>query len=122
VSEPLFAIVVEGKPVPQGRPRVTRWGGVHYSDTLNEYREAIKFTCEKLFDGPPLVGPFTVCLRFAGARKGSDLDNLAKGVLDSLVDASVILDDDWGTVCRLVVEAAEGTPRTEIEIWDNAEK
>ena len=120
----LFSATISGQPIPQGRPRVAR-GRVYYSKTLTDYRKEVTYLLEKLYHegkdhpgNPPLAGPLCVSMRFTGARKGSDLDNLCKGVLDCIVDAGIIWDDDQYTVSRLILEVAEGEPRVEIEIWE----
>jgi Holliday junction resolvase RusA-like endonuclease len=116
VSRILFQCRVEGKPVPQSRPRVSKWG-VYYGKRSKAQRELMTacmqarclYTPE--FDGSQ---PVSVTLKFGGAPRLSDPDNLAKLVLDSLVDAGVLASDAWPTVQELHVYCYGGDGYTEV--------
>ena len=64
---------------------------------------------------PPHI-PLSVTIEVAGMRANSDLDNLAKGILDALQDAGVIASDDRRTVRELIVRVITGEPRTVVTI------
>jgi Holliday junction resolvase RusA-like endonuclease len=119
----VFACTLPGAPVPQGRPRVWRNGAVGYPKRV----EAAKKLAKDLFwvewivaNGgdfvEPLSGPLRVSLGFAGARANADLDNLAKLVVDALVDAGVLAGDDVRTVAHLDARVIAGAARTEVTV------
>jgi Holliday junction resolvase RusA-like endonuclease len=61
---------------------------------------------------------FSASMRFYGARRDADLDNLIKAILDAL--NYLAFDDDRQLVClsgchKLPVD--EDGPRTEIDLW-----
>lgn len=73
---------VPGVPVPAPRPRVTKHGA-YFSERYENYKLAVGWGVvapQDWYEKPP----FAVTIEFAGARRNSDLDNLAKGVLDAL--------------------------------------
>ena len=111
----LFACQHDGKPVPQGRARVTRWG-TFYPESSVVHREALAWSFREVHEGPPLPPPLAVSIGIAGARANSDLDNHAKMVLDALQDAGVIASDDVRSVVSLRLEVLPGEPRTFVSI------
>lgn len=111
----LFRCEVTGKPVPQGRARVTRWG-TFYPKTSKAHRAALLARFLEADCAGPLPGPLALVIEVAGARKNSDLDNHAKMVLDALQDAQIIPADDVRVVQQLTVRAIGGEPRTIVEI------
>ena len=119
MSEPLFEMTIDGKPVPQGRPKVSRSGRVYYGATCVAYRWEVTMLMRKMYEGEPLEGPVSVCLRFAGSRKGADLDNLAKLILDAMVDAKILKDDSAQIVSRLLLEyMPDEEPGVDIVVMD----
>jgi Holliday junction resolvase RusA-like endonuclease len=116
----LFQCRVDGKPVPQSRPRVSKWG-VYYGKRSKAQRDRCVGVfqavadCEMAFTSP-FPGPLSVTLKFSGAPRLSDPDNLAKLVLDSLVDAGVLATDAWPTVQELHVYCLAGEGYTEVVV------
>ncbi len=126
---------VPGDPVPQPRPRVSTAGGfarayVPKDHPIHAYRQAVAQAakaagCEPHGEPVNVVIDFVFArpkshLRKSGLRAGApvlpraDLDNCAKGVLDSL--NGVAWDDD-SQVSRLVLEKSYGTEgRTTVRI------
>jgi Holliday junction resolvase RusA-like endonuclease len=125
---------VPGQPVPQPRPRVSTRGGfarayVPKAHAIHAYREAVRLlaTTNGWRDGAA-TGPVAVeidCylerpvshLTKAGEVRSSapkypgrsDVDNLAKAVLDAITDAGTLWQDD-DQVVELVVRKAYARP------------
>lgn len=111
----LFQCEVPGKPVPQGRARVTRWG-THYPKTSVAHRRVLVAEFRRYRTGESVRGPVELSVGIAGARANSDLTNHGKMVEDALVDAGVLPADDVRTVRRLVLEVLEGEARTFVSV------
>lgn len=105
-------IVVPFKPVAQGRARVGRWS-TYYPKTSQEYRKKLVAV---LSEYEAIDGPVAVEVEVAGMRVDSDLDNIAKMILDGLQDAKVIKSDDVRTVKHLSITVVGGEPHTTINI------
>ena len=95
-------IFISGKPVPAARPRVPRFGKAYFPKSYQAYRELLhgEFAA---FAGALTDRRYRAELHFYGARKDSDLDNLAKGVLDAAVVAGVVTDDSVQWLDELTV-------------------
>ena len=95
------------RALPQSRPRVTRNGGVYYPKRLTEYRRNLTAFL-MAHSRPRIAYPCSVHISFTGLQRNPDLDNLAKGVLDCMVDAGTLADDNSRIVRRLTLEAIDG--------------
>lgn len=119
----LFSAILEGTPVAQGRPKVrTRpFPGVYYSQASQDYRsDLVRTFCGVLWESPPTYAlpidvPVVVTIGAAGVDR-ADPDNLAKQVMDALVQAGVLQDDNLGRVHTLEVVRASGEPHLIVEI------
>ena len=60
--------------------------------------------------------PCAIEIEVAGANPRSDLDNHAKAILDALVEAGILADDNLGIVERIQIEAVEGDPGIKITL------
>lgn len=109
-------LIHEGKPIPQGRLRVPRWGKPYYPKTSQEYRAALVESWSAAWDRPVLTGPLAIEVRYCGMNRNGDPDNLLKMVMDALQDAGVIDGDSWPTVPDLRIRAVEGVRRVEVQI------
>ncbi len=126
-------ITIPLNPVPASRPRVTRWG-VYYGKKHTQYNKDCKMLlkqCQK-----PKTTAQTVLLKFyieipkskSKAFKNEnnnephlqkpDIDNLAKLIIDILVDKNYFSDDN--IIVKLVLEKfwTLENPRTEVIIKD----
>lgn len=122
----LFACTVPGTPIPQSRPKVVRaTGRVYYGKRATAQRSHLagKFYFAHMDHGrlvsserEKIAAPCRVTVGAAGAHGNSDLDNICKLVLDSLVDAGVLVSDKASVVRELVVRVLAGEPRTEVVI------
>jgi len=121
LSEPYFVCEVDLKPIPQSRPKVARNGRVYYSKLSTAYRRDIVFMLRSLFKRKVISEPCSIKMLVNGLRKGADLDNMAKQLIDSLVDADIIADDSWSTVRHIEIEYDESMPegvRIEINLLE----
>ena len=80
-----ITIVVQGRPVPKGRPRVVRGRAYTPRETVIAERKIASIARSAWRQ--PLVGPVVVeaDFRFADSRSRGDVDNLVKLVLDALI-------------------------------------
>lgn len=110
-------LVVPGKPVPLQRSRTQH--GKHYLPARSKtYRLLVQ--AEWMVAGRPALGDvlFAASLRFYGAHRSADLDNLCKAIFDAL--NTLAYTDDSQLTClagchKLSVD--ERGPRAEIDLW-----
>lgn len=140
MSEPI-AFIVPGRPVPKGRPRFTRTGGVYTEERTKDYEMLVATLAKIAMRGrDPIAGPVTVAVLVtltppSGANKqtrelalaggvpaptGSDVDNCAKSVLDA-INKIVYRDDRQVTTLTVSkVYGVEPHVRVAIEEIDTA--
>lgn len=108
-------LTIDGQPVPTARPRVTRRGGAFLPARSRQAQTRVQEAAEA---AGVTFGDVPVAVRciFYGPRANSDLDNLAKTVLDGLQKAGTF--DDDRQVYFLMLSRVHGVPvdqrRTEI--------
>lgn len=111
--------ILQGKPVPMGRPRFTRTGRAYTAKSSREYKneQIEKLNASKGAAWVPLDGPLRVNVTFVSPRPKRmllragdtpegriykttkpDIDNLLKMVLD-IITQSEIWEDDNRVVC-----------------------
>lgn len=79
-----YHLTIPGRPVPKGRPRMSKYGHAYTPKTTREYEDKIKAHCMDLVD-EPIDTTVEVVMRFYIAGKAKpDIDNLIKSVLDGL--------------------------------------
>lgn len=85
ISYASITIRVDGKPVPKGRPRMSRNGGVFTPKTTVDYENKIAQAWRDRFGDRTFAGKVEVFLYF-GTKFDykQDVDNLAKSALDGL--------------------------------------
>lgn len=95
------------KPVPQMRARVVR-GHAYYPKHVRAYRDDLAYTFRSFRNERcPFRCLVRVEIDVAGLNKLADLDNLTKGVLDSLVTAGVLVSDRSGIVAEQQTRVVE---------------
>jgi len=84
---------VPGRPVPKGRPRFTKHGGVYTPKRTKEYEELVGWSYRTVqksrYDGLVEV---SIRLIYRSKKRLPDIDNVAKSILDGLNGAA--WDDD----------------------------
>jgi len=96
--------------VPQSRPRVTKRGNVYYGKRTTTFRRDLTFLLGALHKHPPFECPVAVEITVSKLRKSADLDNVAKAVLDSAVDAGVLASDNAQVVQSLTIRYDDAAP------------
>tara|TARA_R100001129_G_scaffold128563_1_gene90599 strand:+ start:239 stop:670 length:432 start_codon:yes stop_codon:yes gene_type:complete len=134
-----LTVLIAGEPVAKGRPRVVRTKAGVRAITPEKTREwtsyAVRVLAWSWKGRPPIAGPVKVTLRAIKTRPQRlrrksdaeglcwrttkpDVDNVAKAVLDALVKAQVIADDQQ--VARLECDSLyaekQGLPRVEVTV------
>lgn len=81
----VISFVVPGPPVPKGRPRLTRTGHAYTPARTVAFERLVRQCATAAMAGrEPVTGRLAVAIDFAVPdRRRSDIDNLAKGVLDA---------------------------------------
>lgn len=94
-GENIIQIRVNGKPVPKGRPRFTRYGGVYSPPTTVEYENRVAAAWLEQHGDLSLGGKLEAFMYFATANHHKqDVDNLAKSALDGLQKAGAFVNGD----------------------------
>lgn len=90
----LFAGSLSCKPVPKGRPRVGKWGGVFTPKETRNFEKLVGDWVKAIYTKKPTEKALKVNISFYFKRAKSntkkfhtqkpDLDNVAKAILDSI--------------------------------------
>lgn len=113
-----IAFTLTGCPVPKGRPRVTRGGLRTFTPSRTlRYENAVGMAAKAAGARVTTEPMRLVCRFYLPDGRQSDIDNLAKSVLDGL--NRVAWKDD-SQVRELMASKAidRANPRVEVEIWN----
>jgi Holliday junction resolvase RusA-like endonuclease len=106
-------IILPFQPIPASRVQTPRWGKSYYSTTYQDYRARCDSFFSNLEEPKVWYGnlyPCTVAMSLHGPRRGSDIDNHMKAVLDSLVRNGVLRNDTWEDVQPVARAIPEKNP------------
>ena len=112
---------VEIEPLPQPRPRFSRFGGVYFPKAFQEYKVEISKAAVLAMQGlEPMTGELKAVLKFYRkykriSRRFGDCDNLSKAVLDAC-NGIIYADDSQILCCSCEKYTDKDKPRIEIEI------
>ncbi len=113
------AVVIPGRPVPKGRPRVGKGGSVYTPERTREYEQAVAWAVRASrgrVDGPCEV---LIDLYLRPGTRG-DLDNYAKAILDGAEKGGAFGNDRDVIDLRIrLVDATVGGERA-VFMWDAA--
>jgi len=118
-AKPKYRFVVPGEPIPKGRPRVTNGKAYTPKRTVDAEERVLAAYLER-YPGQRTPNIFTDyelhATFFRKSRRRTDVDNLAKLVMDAL-NGIIWTDDDQ--VVKLVAEKVRvtATPQTLVEIY-----
>lgn len=126
---PIYKILIFGKPVPKGRPRFTRKGWTYTPKKTRIYEDYVKFVAiSQTKIRKPIVNPIKVEISFYLQRPESrkkypypdvkpDIDNLIKSVIDGL--QGIVFHDDKQIISLHANKLySNDKPRTEIYIQE----
>jgi Holliday junction resolvase RusA-like endonuclease len=106
---PIFSLWLGGKPVPAGRPRVTRWGTYYpktYTTWLKENEPVVSQMETNVLTGPVELCVEVICpppkTKTDQVAPMGDVDNYAKGPMDLITKLGKAWKDDRQIV-RLTV-------------------
>lgn len=109
----LYKIIVPGKPVAKDRPRVNSSGKMYTPEKTKMYEELVASKAREVMT-VPLSGNVRVGIKIYGNKIKSDIDNLAKSILDGLTKVAYNNDRQ---VTVLTVEILKSPfERAEIEL------
>lgn len=117
----MFSFAIPLDPVPASRPRVTRWG-TFYAKNYGDWLKAAPAYVPSVEQ--PLCGPVAVSLLFVCKKPKTgkrdwprgDIDNYAKGVLDTMTKAGIWHDDDQVTTATIRKRYAQKGEQPHIQI------
>jgi len=90
-----LSIRVDGKPVPKGRPRFSKYGGVYTPATTVEYENRVADAWKATYGDLSLGGKLQAFMYFGSYNHvKQDIDNLAKSALDGLQRAGAFVNGD----------------------------
>lgn len=90
-----LSIRVDGKPVPKGRPRFSKYGGVYTPATTVEYENRVADAWKQSYGDLSLGGKLQAFMYFGSYNHvKQDIDNLAKSALDGLQRAGAFVNGD----------------------------
>ena len=93
-------IVIPGRPVPKGRPRLGKGGHVYTPQATRAYEELVGIVARTHFK-QPITGDVAVNLRlYINGRKRGDLDNYWKAISDGMNGIAFNDDRQWSRWMR----------------------
>jgi Holliday junction resolvase RusA-like endonuclease len=103
-------IFIAVEPAPASRPRISRWGAYYGKNYENYRKQARAFLSD--IDGEATSQPLAVVMEVIVSKPKTtkrssprgDVDNYAKGPLDSLTEHGGFWDDDDQITCLSVVK------------------
>jgi Holliday junction resolvase RusA-like endonuclease len=99
----MIELILEGEITPKTRPRVTA-NGTYMPPKYRQWKEGAILTFRSQYNLEPLIMVKSVSIELHGkhSRRG-DADNISGSVLDALVQAGVIGNDNLMVVPRLSI-------------------
>lgn len=117
--ENCFTLTLDGPIVPKARARVTQNGAYHPPEYSQWKTQAI-LKLGSQYDGPSLSGvSIDITLNGKHSRRG-DLDNIIGSLLDALVQAHILKNDNLTCVTSLNAKlnwSKKAEPETKIQIF-----
>lgn len=113
-----YTIIIPGRPVPKGRPRLGKNGNVYTPRKTREYEELVGW-CTKQTMKEPLQGDIAIDIRiYMKGNSWPDIDNVCKALLDGM--NKVAYNDDRQVAALAIQRLKDKNERVEIELWEIA--
>lgn len=112
-----YMIVIPGRPVPKGRPRLGKNGNVYTPRKTREYEKLVGW-CTKQTMKEPLQGDIAMDIKVYIKGPCGDLDNLEKAILDGM--NGIAYNDDRQVAALAIQRLKDKKERVEIELWEIA--
>jgi len=105
-DSPIALLELAGPIVPKARPRVTKSGTAYSPRGYQQWKQSAIFHLRQQWgDRPALGGPVEVAITLAGQhRRAGDSDNVAGSLLDAIVQAGILRNDNLVVIPKLSIE------------------
>ncbi|AEE98042.1 RusA family crossover junction endodeoxyribonuclease [Mahella australiensis] len=113
-----YHIIIPGRPVPKGRPRLGKNGNVYTPRKTREYETFVGWKTREVIK-EPLVGDVAMDIKVYIKSQCGDLDNLEKAILDGM--NGIAYKDDKQVTVLAIRRLRDKSERVEIELWEVAE-
>jgi Holliday junction resolvase RusA-like endonuclease len=103
----IFQFLLEGDIVPKARARITSRGNFHCQRYCDWMETAIaELTYQKLTKGynQELALPCSLQIVLINPKKRGDIDNLAGSIMDALVKAEIVKNDNLNNINNLYIK------------------
>jgi Holliday junction resolvase RusA-like endonuclease len=114
-----IAITLSGQIIPKARPRVTV-AGTYMPHNYQRWKAQAIAAIRQQYQGDPIARTKTITITLTGkhSRRG-DADNISGSILDSLVQAGVLVNDNLVAVPSLSINLlySKADPITEILLY-----
>jgi crossover junction endodeoxyribonuclease RusA len=90
-------MIINIAPIPKGRPRFSRFGGVYTPQRTRDFEEAVKWKLKEVFKNP-IDAEVEIQVHFY-YKRDADIDNFCKAFLDAC--NGVVFNDDRQVVCLI---------------------
>jgi crossover junction endodeoxyribonuclease RusA len=95
ITNASVTVRIEGKPVPKGRPRFSRNGGVFTPKTTADFEKKVALAWRDKYGDRSFTGKVEAFLYFGTIYDyKQDIDNLVKSVLDGLQNGGAFVNSD----------------------------
>lgn len=112
-----YKIIIPGRPVPKGRPRLGKNGNVYTPKRTREYEQLVGWRAKQVIK-EPLKGDIAVDIKIYIKGQCGDLDNLEKAILDGM--NGIAYSDDRQVAALAIQRLKDKNERVEIELWEVA--
>lgn len=111
--------ILNGEIVPKARPRGTPNGRHYLPKNYREWKEAAIWELKQQHNGMAIAVPVGVEIILLGKhRRRGDADNIAGAILDAMVQAGILVDDNLSRVPSLSIKLIHNgdRPSTQIKV------
>lgn len=116
----MITFTITGKPVPQERRGVSRYGRAYDPKKSKDAKEVVYVLAKKARPAgmKPSERSFTIAMAFYGPHWGADVDNLAKLVMDAIKGVFWVDDHQVTGMHARKLRCAKGQECTVVEITE----